>query len=277
MSLMSPTDEFRHRLRGAGWKVLVDGPAPGAANMARDLELLDAAVREECGPTLRFYTWDPPAVSLGHFQTTDGVDLEYAARRGWDVVRRPTGGRAVLHQHELTYGIVLPPSVVGGTGVRTSYSVLVGALNAGLASLLGNSREGALSVKPWALGSDARAVETAPNAEGLPLRPNAQRPTPTPPNCFALASECDSLVRERKLVGSAQVRRGGALLQHGSILLDAEPEAWAALFGTPGRLVTLRELLGFVPEVEAVIEAVTSGFSGLGWLEPGEPVHPPAG
>jgi lipoate-protein ligase A len=202
--------------------------------MAVDTALLEAAAREELPPALRFYAWDPPCVSLGRFQRLDGIHLDELRRRGWDLVRRPTGGRAVLHRHELTYSVVLPPSVVGGVGVRTSYALLVECLNSGLASLL-----------PHAAPAAPPACTARSSQEA---------------NCFALAGECDTLVRDGKLVGSAQVRRDGALLQHGSILLDAEPAVWTALFGTAGRLVTLRQLLGGAPTQERVAEAVMAGF-----------------
>ncbi len=225
------------RLRAAGLRVRRDAAASGPENMAADEALLEQAAREALPPTLRFYTWTPPAVSLGRFQQGDGIRLEFARDRGWDVVRRPTGGRAVLHQHELTYGLVLPPSVVGGVGVRTSYRVFSAALNGGLRRLLGT--------EPVAAPEGCEASRS------------------TQPNCFALASECDSLVPGGKLVGSAQVRRRGALLQHGSILLDAEPEGWEALFGTRGRLVTLRQLLGARPAEADVAAAVEAGFRSL--------------
>jgi lipoate-protein ligase A len=215
--------------------------------MAVDLALLHAAAREESGPTLRFYSWSPPAVSLGRFQAVDGIDLEYARRRGWDVVRRSTGGRAVLHHLELTYSLALPPSVVSGVGVRSSYTALVAGIHAGLRSLLSAaSPVGALPPLPC----DARENRNA--------------------NCFALAGECDTLLPGGKLVGSAQARKDGALLQHGSILLDADPEAWTALFGSPGRLLTLRQLLGEAPLPGRVANAVVDGFCSLGVrLEPG--------
>jgi lipoate-protein ligase A len=238
---------LRDRMASVPWQLLRSEPATGPENMARDEALLAAAAEGQAVPTLRFYTWSPPAVSLGHFQAADAIDLEYARHRGWDVVRRVTGGRAVLHQHELTYSVTLPAEIVAGAGVRTSYSVLVGALNAGLDRLLrpelGPRREAAPAC-------DARSNRAA--------------------NCFALASECDTVVPDGKLVGSAQVRRGGALLQHGSILLDAEPEAWTALFGTPGRLVTFRQLLGRAVSPADVAEAIQDGFSsyGIRWSEP---------
>lgn len=160
------------RLAGCPWRLLHSGPAPGAWNMALDEALLHAAAREDTPPTLRLYGWDPPCVSLGHFQETGGVRLEYARERGWDVVRRPTGGRGVLHHREVTYSLVLPPSVVGGAGVRTSYCALTRALNAGLRLLLGT-------------GSPAPAGPPAA-ADGAARRPREA-------NCFALAGEGDTL------------------------------------------------------------------------------------
>lgn len=233
-----------HRMTRVPWQVIRSEPATGCENMARDEALLQAAIAEQLPPTLRFYTWSPPAVSLGHFQTTDSIDVEYARSRGWDLVRRPTGGRAVLHQHELTYSVVLPPSVVEGAGVRSSYSVLVGALNAGLARLLQHVVSAAPAPAP---ACDARSNRAA--------------------NCFALASECDTVIPDGKLVGSAQVRRSGALLQHGSILLDAEPEAWEALFGTSGRLVTLRQLVGRPVTPLEVADSIWHGFVSFGVSE----------
>lgn len=239
---------FRDRLRSQSWRVLGLADGCGAEHMVRDVALLHDAAREGIPPTLRFYTWSPPAVSLGRFQSDDGIDLSYARRRGWDVVRRPTGGRAVLHQHELTYGLALPPSVVGGVGVRTSYRVLIAALEAGIDTLL------------------TREPRTPPAMIGLedaPAEPQSSATSRGEPNCFALAAECDTIVPEGKLIGSAQARHAGALLQHGSILLDVEPEAWSALFGSRGRLASLRELLGEAPAIGTVLEAVVDGFRSL--------------
>lgn len=207
--------------------------------MAVDSALLDAAAREEVGPVLRCYEWSPPCVSLGRFQGVEGIDLHYLRDREWELVRRPTGGRAVLHHRELTYALVLPPSVLRGVGIRSSYALLVDWLNGGLSGLL-----------PVTERPDVPPACTA-RASGVA-------------NCFALAGECDTLVRDGKLVGSAQVRRQGALLQHGSILLDAEPEAWRALFGTAGRLVTLRQLRGREVAPDEGAAAVIGGFADMG-------------
>jgi lipoate-protein ligase A len=216
--------------------------------MALDQVLLQAAAREEAPPTLRFYGWSPPAVSVGRFQTLEGIAVEEVHRRGWELVRRPTGGRAVLHHREVTYSLVLPSSAVGGAGIRTSYDVLVAALNEGLRTLL----EGT----PHALGAPPPACDARANRAV---------------NCFALAGECDTLVADGKLVGSAQARLDGALLQHGSVLLDADPEVWTAVFGEPGRLAALRRLLGTDPDPARVRQAILTGFTKLGvTLSPGE-------
>ena len=86
---------------GAAWRLLDTPPAPGAWNMAVDEALADS-VREGGAPVLRVYRWAPPCLSLGRNQPTDGYDRDEIRRRGLEVVRRPTGGRAVLHHRELT-------------------------------------------------------------------------------------------------------------------------------------------------------------------------------
>src|SRR4029453_8466570 len=106
------------RLRRSSWRLMLDEPAAGAWNMALDAALLESA-RSGAPPALRFYSWSPPAVSLGRFQEPgDGIDWAASARRGWHAARRPTGGRAVLHHLELTYSIVLPPEAVAGAPLR---------------------------------------------------------------------------------------------------------------------------------------------------------------
>ena len=93
------------------WSLIYDPPMPGKANMDRDLEILSSVAAGNSPPTLRLYRWAPPALSLGRFQKLEQVaDLEACRRLGIDVVRRPTGGRAVLHHRELTYSIIVPDS-----------------------------------------------------------------------------------------------------------------------------------------------------------------------
>src|SRR3981189_824115 len=87
----------------ATWRLLLDPPAGGAWNMAVDEVLLDGVAAGEAPPTLRFYQWTPPCLSLGYFQAIDVVDFEGCRAHGVEVVRRPSGGRTILHDRELTY------------------------------------------------------------------------------------------------------------------------------------------------------------------------------
>jgi lipoate-protein ligase A len=90
------------------WRLITSGYGDGPRNMAVDEAILEAVAAGESPPTLRFYAWQPPCVSLGYRQPANVVDVERCAAAGWDVVRRPTGGRAILHVDELTYSVVAP-------------------------------------------------------------------------------------------------------------------------------------------------------------------------
>jgi lipoate-protein ligase A len=194
------TGEFT--AREEPWRLLCDPPADGAWNMAVDEALLDTCARgiHACPPTLRLYGWSPAAVSLGRGQELlSRPSLAYLWQQGIDLVRRPSGGRAVLHDEERTY------AVVGGLrrgpfpgGVLDTYEAVAGALVEALRSL----------------GVDALSVIP----DGDPRTSAGQ------PSCFAVPSVHEITVDGLKLVGSAQVRRRSAFLQHGSILLRADPE-----------------------------------------------------
>ncbi|MDQ6711832.1 MAG: lipoate--protein ligase family protein [Candidatus Dormibacteraeota bacterium] len=177
------------------WRLLVDAPADGAWNMAVDEVLLEGVAAGAAPPTLRFYEWSPACLSLGYFQPFDVVDFDGCGRLGVDVVRRPTGGRAILHDRELTYSVALPASVLGDDGgVLPSYHRLSRALQEGLRRL----------------GVPATlAPESAPSSSAA-----------HGPVCFDRPSAHEILLHGRKLVGSAQMRRGGGILQHGSILIE---------------------------------------------------------
>jgi lipoyl(octanoyl) transferase len=204
--------------------------------MAVDETLLDGVAAGTSPPTLRFYGWAPPAVSLGRFQEPgEGLHLEVCCRRGWDVVRRPTGGRAVLHDQEITYSLALPEQSVARAGVVTSHCLFAGAFRHALARL-----HPSLALSP---GLDS---------------PQASRGNPA---CFAAATSADGLIAGRKLVGAAQVRRGGALLQHGSLLLRTDRDALAELFDDPGKPVALAELLPSLPPVDELQDRLADGLA----------------
>lgn len=213
--------------------------------MALD-EALAATVREGEG-VVRLYRWDPPTISFGRNQPAVGrFDRQAAASSGIDFVRRPTGGRAVLHDREVTYAAIFPKRAFGSP--RRAYALI----HAGLARGLGR------------LGVDARVVGPE---EGQVLPPDAGP-------CFRAPAPGELVVGGRKVVGSAQVRIGEGILQHGSILVGGSQDVLAELGdgGDAGdaRPVTLEELLGKAPGAGEVMEAVRVGLEtelGGEWRE----------
>jgi len=179
------------------WRVLRDGALPGALNMARDEALarhvsdaVEAGGTEVLPAFLRFYAWQRPTLSFGRNEPARArFDADQLVRAGVEVVRRPTGGRAVLHHREVTYALVVPARALGGP--RDTYRRVNEVLATGLR----------------ALGAE---VELAPEAPAAALDAGP---------CFDLPATGEVIALGRKLVGSAQARLGGALLQHGSILL----------------------------------------------------------
>ncbi len=176
------------------WRLIEHPPAPGAWNMAVDEAILESVYKFESPPTLRLYAWEPACLSLGHAQRLSEANLDVLNQNGWHLVRRPTGGRAILHVDELTYSVIAhqsEPRVRGG--VLESYLRLSKAL---LEALI-------------ILGLNPEANENAPN----------QKP-PTPnPVCFEVPSNYEITVNGKKLIGSAQARRKEGILQHGALPL----------------------------------------------------------
>jgi len=232
-------------------ELIIDAPAPGETNMRRDLELLDACARGEIPGAVRLYGFEPACLSLGRMQAIDDVDLDACARDGVDVVRRPSGGRAVLHDQEVTYSVVCRSTdpVFGGR-VLESCSRIHEAVAAGLEVL---------------------GVRTIPRGLPADLRRDAREGAAVA-DCFARPAAHELLDEQgRKLVGSAQARRGGALLQHGSVLLEP-PRAAAYLRASraapyllggasPDRGgVGVRELVGRHVSREELVDALAAGF-----------------
>jgi lipoate-protein ligase A len=169
---------------GPHWNLIVDAVGrSGEYNMAMDQALLEEVVRRG-GAYLRFYRWDPPTLSLGRNQPNTFYDVP--------TVRRPTGGQAVWHEHELTYAVVAPIALFGS--LRKAYCEIHTRLARALR----------------ALGVEAVLAPAHP-----PIRPSAH-----PASCFSVPVGGEIIVQGRKLVGSAQVRKRDAFLQHGSILLE---------------------------------------------------------
>lgn len=189
----------------ARWRLLDSGAADGATNMAIDHALLDRAAgplgRDEA--VLRIYAWSRPTLSFG-LNERARISREAFAANGVDVVRRPTGGRALLHHREVTYSVTAPLADGAGIGLSESYRAINALLRAALARL-------------------------GISAEEAPRRGRASAPDGAP--CFAEPNVGELVVDGRKLVGSAQRRDAQALLQHGSILLGDDQGMIAHLRG----------------------------------------------
>jgi lipoate-protein ligase A len=219
----------------AAWRVFRTPPASGAYNMAVDSALLDAAPQAACG-VWRTYSWERPTVSFGRHEIVRGrFDASSLARAAVDGVRRPTGGRALLHSAEVTYSVAVPVSS------RVPWPQLYGEINAILLEAL------------LMLGVAAT------------LAPASARP-PRPSDgtlCFDEPSMGEIVFGDRKLVGSAVWRTRGAYLQHGSILLqDHQTRLVNAMLPphdtheAPPPAATLEEVLGVSPSWERVADAL---------------------
>jgi lipoate-protein ligase A len=176
------------------WRLLITASAPGAWNMSIDEAILEAVGSDKVQPTLRLYAWNPPCISIGYAQSFSDIDLERLHLHGWEWVRRPTGGRAILHIDELTYSVVAPSTDARMAGsVLESYQRLSKALLSALHSMKIPAK--AHPLPPSIIGQEAGAV------------------------CFEVPSNYEIVVQGKKLVGSAQARRKIGVLQHGSLPL----------------------------------------------------------
>lgn len=240
-------------LEPAIWRLIVEEmPRSGAANMAMDQAIAEACAAGTSKPTLRFYRWDPPAISLGRHQSLSDVDRSAVQECGYDIVRRPTGGRAILHTDELTYSVAAPECEARVQGsVMDAYLRLSNALLTGLKDLGLDADKAAGNVRA---GPDVSAA------------------------CFEVPSAYEITAGGRKLLGSAQSRRAGYVLQHGSlplvgdigrladVLALGEEERWTLRTDLIGRACTVADALG-LPEsdptikFENVVQALSAAFA----------------
>jgi lipoyl(octanoyl) transferase len=212
------------------WLFFVTRPADGAYNMALDEALMRRAARAG-EAVFRVYSWSVPTLSLGRNQRArDCYDERAGQAMGVRFVRRPTGGRALLHHREVTYSATLP--LADADEARASYDFINTVLLGGLSRLGVNAR---------------RATDTKALPPGL-------RP------CFDVPAEHEIALNGRKLVGSAQWRHAGALLQHGSILVRDDQSIITRLLREPAdgstSAATLADALGRDPSVSEVAEPI---------------------
>lgn len=230
------------------------GLRSGSFNMEYDVHLAEQLLRNEIPATLRLYGWKPWAVSLGYHQSLDDIDTKKCEEFGFDIVRRPTGGRAILHANELTYSIVIPAEQKGITEI---YSEISRALVAGLQTIC-----------------PAISYETSqPNFRSLYKR---QESIP----CFSASARYEVQINGKKLVGSAQRRYTSndreVVLQHGSILLGTEHQLLTELLRVPNneirrhiaedfntKTIDLSTATGRIVSYEEAADAVVFGFCQL--------------
>lgn len=231
------------------WRLIQSPPSPGTFNMALDDALLESVLQGTSEPVLRLYQWNPACLSLGYAQPIDNIDRMRLVARQWDLVRRPTGGRAILHTDELTYAVMLPaghPLTLGG--VLPSYQRLSKGLIRALQLL-----DLEVKVQPSIHLSDAQRAE---------------------PVCFEVPSSYEITVAGKKLLGSAQVRRKGAVLQHGTLPLQGDIGRICEVLAFPSsadrehamqrvqeRAGTLRDLLGKDVTWDQAAHAMQQSFS----------------
>jgi lipoate-protein ligase A len=190
-------------MRKIFWRLIISSPSSGSWNMAIDEAILEEVVSRAVPTTLRLYSWHPYCLSIGHAQSISEVNTDFLIEKGWGMVRRPTGGRAILHADELTYSINAPiddPHIQGG--VIESYRHLSHCLLHAL-DLIGIKTDSKPKI-----------------AEEKHLSKN--------PVCFQYPSDYEITFHGKKLVGSAQARKINGVLQHGAI----------PLFGDISRIVS---------------------------------------
>lgn len=225
------------------WRFIDSGMRTAAENMAIDEAILIAHSEGLVPPTVRFYGWEPAALSIGYFQKAESeVNFDELKKQGLGFIRRPTGGRAVLHDKELTYSIIVNEEYPGlPASVTEAYRVLSEGLLQGFRRL----------------GLDAHMVTLASEEE------KQKYATIGSSACFDSPSWYELVVEGRKVAGSAQMRQKGVVLQHGSILLDLDAEQLFAVLKFRSEALKERLKASFVDKAVAINDLQRA----LGWSE----------
>ncbi|MCQ6278074.1 biotin/lipoate A/B protein ligase family protein [Bacillus sp. EB600] len=216
------------------WRFIDSGNGSPAFNMALDEALLNWHSEGKIPPVIRFYGWNPPTLSIGYFQKVEKeIDLEAVKKHGLGFVRRPTGGRGVLHDHELTYSVIVSeehpemPKTVTEAYRVISEGILKGFQHLGLEAYFAVPKT-----------KEERDALKAPHSAV----------------CFDAPSWYELVVEGRKVAGSAQTRQKGVILQHGSILLDLDEDKLFSLFKYPNERVKERMKKAFKNKAVAINE-----------------------
>ena len=234
------------------WRMIQDSPCDGSLNMLTDHAILFACNEGKSPATLRLYGWKRPTLSIGYSQDiSKHIDIESCQKNNIPVVRRFTGGRALLHQYELTYSVIAPiphsafTATLKGSFEKISQAILESLKIGGIEAAQVSARKG--------------------------KRKNTE--SKNSPACFSVSNHCEIIFQGKKLVGSAQRRLRSAFLQHGSIILDTNPqlthdvlkysserENHSVLKSLNSNTTTLKQILKREPEYNEVAMWFVEGF-----------------
>ena len=231
------------------WRLIEDGAGDGEMNMATDRAILKACGEGKAPPTLRLYRWKKPTLTIGYSQNGDrDLDMNRCRSLSIPIVKRPTGGRALLHDQEWTYSLAAPiPHPRFPSNLKAAFQVVSEAL---LISL------------------DRLGIKNAKMADARGVSGNGKSPS-----CFSSLNHCEITVNNKKLIGSAQRRKSHSFLQHGSLLMDCDHALVNSLFRfdepqksgdhlkiLENNTVTLSQLCGTEIRYEDVAQAFCKGF-----------------
>lgn len=220
------------------WRFIQSGACSPAENMAIDEAILLAHSEGKVPPTLRFYGWQPATLSVGYFQKAEEeVDFDALQAHQIGFVRRPTGGRAVLHDMELTYSVIVSEQYPGmPSSVTEAYRILSEGLLHGFRNL----------------GLNAEMVDLSKTEDGAKYAEAGSAA------CFDSPSWYELVVEGRKVAGSAQTRQKGVVLQHGSILIDMDIELLFRLLRFPSERVRERLQASFADKAVTINDLLRS-------------------
>jgi len=240
------------------WRLIKDNYHTGFMNMAIDEAIMIAHRKGLVPPTIRFYQWSPPAVSLGYFQDLKKeIDVDACNNMGINIVRRPTGGKAVLHDKELTYSFIIREGhPLVNDSILETYKKISGGIIRGL-SYLGITAELVPlreKLKNSSSGNEIKSKISHSDIKSI---------------CFSVPSQYEVQVEGKKIVGSAQVRKREIVLQHGSLLIELEKDKLFSVFNFPSVQIRERLKIRFkATSLEEILKRKIS-FSELSEILPG--------
>lgn len=220
------------------WRVIISGKENPSLNMGIDYALWRSVSQGKSPPVLRFYQWDPPAVSIGYNQSPEGIiNVDFCKKNDIPAIKRPTGGSAIFHDIELTY------SFCAGTCYKTCFL-------SPIASYIEICKGIKTGIQKYGINLEIRGYN------------ESKEPSFTKRDCFSLSSRHDLVFNGKKIVGSAQRRNKSSFLQHGSILIEIRKKIWKNIFVEDvdfSKISSLKDE-GINVKIENLIDFLKSGF-----------------